>query len=53
MTHRNGNWTFAPLYSFMYGDDGAIRLPGSIRSNGSLYGTTNDAAFTAMARFSA
>jgi hypothetical protein len=43
MTHRNGNWTFAPLYSFMYGDDGGNPFAGVVFGpNGSLYGTTND-----------
>ena len=41
LTHRNGNWTLAPLYKFSGGDDGANPYAGVVFGpNGSLYGTT-------------
>ena len=41
LTRKNGNWTFAPLYSFHGGSDGEFPVAAlTIGSNGSLYGAT-------------
>ena len=41
LTSKNGNWIFAPLYSFKGGSDGEFPVAAiTIGSNGSLYGTT-------------
>ena len=41
LTRKNGSWTFAPLYSFHGGSDGAFPVAAlTIGANGSLYGTT-------------
>lgn len=41
LTHKNGNWIFAPLYKFAGGNDGAgPKARVVIGPNGSLYGTT-------------
>lgn len=47
LTHRDGGWTFAPLYKFGGGTDGATPLAAvAIGSNGSLYGTTSSGGVT-------
>ena len=41
LTPKNGNWIFAPLYSFRGGSDGEFPVAAmTIGPNGSLYGTT-------------
>ena len=42
LSQRNGSWTFAPIYSFRGGNDGALPYAGvTIGPDGALYGTTS------------
>jgi uncharacterized repeat protein (TIGR03803 family) len=41
LTHTNGGWVFAPLYTFRGGNDGGLPYAGVVFGpDGSLYGTT-------------